>query len=82
MAFVIDDILLGPFKLVQWIAKELYEHGEAEMTDESVIRHHLLEIQMQFELDEISEQEYRNREDALMHRLDEIRKYKEEHEID
>ena len=77
MAFILDDILLAPVKGVHWIAKALHEHAEAEMTDESAIRQHLLDLQMQFERDEISEEEYIGQEDVLMKRLDEIRKHKE-----
>ena len=77
MAFIIDDILLGPCKVVAWIGKTLQEHAESEMTDESVIQQRLLDLQMRFECDEISEDEYVKQEDALMQRLDEIRKHKE-----
>ena len=55
MALILDDILLAPCKLVHWIGKELYEHAEAEVTDESVVRQHILELQMRFELDDSSE---------------------------
>jgi len=77
MALILDDILLGPCKLVHWIGKTLYEHAEAEVTDESVVRQQLLELQMRFELDDISEDEYQKQEDILMRRLEAIREYKE-----
>jgi len=77
MAFILDDILLAPVKGVHWIAKTLQEHAEAEMTDESGIQQRLLDLQMQFECYEISEEEYIEQEDVLMKRLDEIRKHKE-----
>ena len=77
MAFIIDDILLSPVKVITWIGKTLQEHAEAEMMDASAIQQRLLDIQMQFERDEIGEDEYIKQEDALMQRLGEIRKYKE-----
>jgi len=77
MAFLIDDILLAPCKVVAWIGKTLQEHAESEMTDESALRQRLLDLQMQFERDEISEEEYIKQEDDLMQRLGEIRKHKE-----
>ena len=77
MAFILDDILLAPCKFVTWIADKLREQAISEMTDESALRQRLLDLQMQFELGEISDREYRSREDAVMRRLDEIRKYKE-----
>ena len=80
MAFIVDDILLGPVKLVKWIGEKLHESAEQEVTDESVIQEQLLELQMRYELDEITEEEYAKGEDRLMARLDSIRKYKEEKE--
>ena len=82
MALVLDDIALAPCKLVYWIGKELYEHAEAEMTDESIVRHRLLELQMRFELDDITEDEYQEGEDILMRRLDAIKEYKKERGLD
>ena len=77
MAFILDDILLAPCKFVSWIGQRLYDEAELQLTDESVIQRRLLELQSQFEQGEISEEEYIDQEDALMRRLDEIRKYKE-----
>lgn len=82
MALVVDDILLAPFKLVHWIGKELYEHAESQVTDESAVRRQLLELQMRLELDDISEDEYQRQEAILMHRLDAIREYKESRGLD
>jgi len=82
VAFVLDDILLAPCKLVHWIGKELYEHAEAQVTDESAVRRELLELQMRFELDDITEDEYQEGEDVLMRRLDAIREYKESRGLD
>ena len=80
MAFVVDDILLGPVKLVKWIGEKLHESAEREVTDESVIQEELLELQMRYELDEITEDEYLKAEDRLMARLAAIREYKEQKE--
>ena len=77
MAFILDDILLAPAKLACWLARTLREQAEAELTDESVIHQNLLELQTRFELGEISQEEFLDAEGALMHRLDEIRRYKE-----
>jgi len=82
MSLILDDILLGPCKLVHWIGNKVREQAEAELTDESVIRERLLDLQMRFELDEISKEQYRDQEDALMRRLEQIREYKEQRGID
>ncbi|MCM2357407.1 MAG: gas vesicle protein GvpG [Geobacteraceae bacterium] len=77
MIFLLDDILLSPLKGVGWLADKLVGMAEAELTDDSRVQEALLELQMRLELEEITEEEYLNRETALMERLEEIRKYKE-----
>ncbi len=77
MAFLLDDILLAPCNFVTWIGRTLYDQGEGEITDESVIHDRLLELQTQFELEKLSEEEFLRQESALMRRLNEIHKYKE-----
>jgi len=78
MAFIIDDILLSPLKLTVWIGKKLWESAYQEMTDESKIHEELLQLQMRYEVGEISEEEYEKEEARLMERLEAIRKMKEE----
>ena len=77
MAFLLDDILLSPCKLVHWVGKTLYERAEEQMTDDSAIRQELLEVQIRCELDEISEDECHRQEAVLMQRLNAVRAYKE-----
>lgn len=77
MSFLLDDILLAPVKFIDWIGKTLYEQAETEFTNESVIHQHLLDLQARFELEQISEAEFIEQENALMRRLDQIRRYKE-----
>ena len=78
MAFILDDILFSPIKGIVWVAQNLKDMAEAEMTDESKVHEDLMELQMRLELNEITEEEYQKRENDLMERLKEIRKYKEE----
>lgn len=77
MAFLIDDILLSPITLIKWIAEKIKEAAEEEMTDESKVQGEILELQMLYEIDEITEEEYQKKEAKLMERLEAIRKYKE-----
>jgi len=76
--FLIDDILLAPLKGVIWLGKKINEVVEKEMFDEGRIKEKLMELQMQFELDEIGEKEYKKQEKELLERLDASRKAKEE----
>ena len=77
MAFLVDDILLFPCKMVKWVGDNLHESAEDQLTDDSRVSEQLLELQMRYELDEISDEEYAQGETELMAELEAIRKYKE-----
>ncbi|MBI5747539.1 MAG: gas vesicle protein GvpG [Nitrospinae bacterium] len=76
--FLVDDILLAPLKGVIWIGEKLNELVEKEFSDEGRVKEKLMELQLKFELDKISEKEYNKQEAELLARLDAIRKTKEE----
>ncbi|MDZ4383224.1 MAG: gas vesicle protein GvpG [Thermodesulfovibrionia bacterium] len=76
--FIVDDILLAPLKGVIWIGEKISEMSEKEFSDEGLIKEKLMELQLRFEVDEISEEEYKKHEEELLARLDAIRKTKEE----
>ena len=76
--FLIDDILLAPLNGIIWLGKKINEVAEKEFSDEGLIKEKLMEVQMKFEMDEISEKEYNKQEAELLARLDAIRKAKEE----
>lgn len=76
--FLIDDILLVPLKGVIWLGKKINEVAEKEVSDEGRIKEKLMELQLKFELDEISEEEYNKQEKEFLERLDAIRKTNEE----
>lgn len=79
--FGLLDILfpvLLPIKGVAWIGQKLSEAAEQEITDESKVHEELLDLQMRFEMEEISLEEFRKSEQLLVERLEAIRKYKEE----
>ena len=78
MAFIIDDILLSPLKFTVWIAEKLRESAYNEMTDESRVHEELLQLQMRYEMEDISEEAYEIEEAGLMERLEAIREMKEE----
>ena len=76
--FLIDDILLAPLNGIIWLGKKINEVAEREFSDEGLIKEKLMEVQMKFEMDKISEKEYNKQEGDLLARLDAIRKAKEE----
>lgn len=79
--FGLLDILfpfLLPVKGVAWIGGKLKEAADQELTDESKVQDELLQLQMRFEMEELSLEEFRRREGLLVERLEAIRRYKEE----
>ena len=75
--FLIDDILLAPLKGVIFIAEKINEVIEKEMSDEGSIKERLMALQLKFEMDEITEEEYDEREDELLKLLGNIRDEKQ-----
>ena len=67
-----------PIKGIHFIAKKLSDMAEEDLTDISKIQEELLDLQMRYEMDEISEEEYNKKEVKLLERLEAIRKYEEE----
>ncbi len=72
MAFLLDDILLAPVNGVIWLGRKFDEVVQKEYSGEGRIKEQLMELQLRFELDEISEEEYNEREKELLARLDAI----------
>ena len=67
--FLIDDILLAPVNGFKFILRQVSEIANRELNDDTVIKEQLLELQMRYELEEISEEEYAEREAELFARL-------------
>ena len=76
--FIIDSILLAPLKGVVWLGQKLNEIAQNELNDDGRIKEELMALQLRFEMDEISEQEYDEKERELLERLDAIIKAKEQ----
>jgi hypothetical protein len=70
--FLIDSILLAPLKGVVWMGQKLSDIAENELSDKGRIKEELMRLQLQFELDEISEEEYNRKESELLDRLDAV----------
>lgn len=68
--FIIDDILLSPINGLLYIFKEIEKIAREEREDTSEkLKRELLEAQMLFETDKISEKEYSKREKNILERL-------------
>jgi uncharacterized membrane protein len=73
---VIDDILLLPFKGLFGIFEKIHEMAKKEVSDEKYTLEKLMELQLRYELDEISEEEYNREEVKLQAKLNAIREAK------
>ncbi len=72
--FIIDDILLAPVKGVVYIAKKIHELAEEDLADTGEkLKRELLDLQMLFETDQISEEEYQKKEKNILERLEALK---------
>jgi len=74
--FIIDDILMAPFNGIIFLAEKINEVIEKETSDEGTIKERLMALQLKFEMDEITEEEYDEREDELLKLLENTRENK------
>ncbi|MBC8231034.1 gas vesicle protein GvpG [bacterium] len=70
MALLVDDILLFPFKGILAIFKEIQKYADRELNDKEELQKKLLETQLLFEMGEMSEEEYNERETYILDRLE------------
>ncbi len=67
----------GPVAGIRWSLDKVMRVVREELTDDSGVKQELMELQMQLELGDIDDDEYVEREAALMQRLREVRMWKE-----
>ena len=68
--FLLDNILLAPLKGVMALGGKLNDMINHELSDPDKIKEQLMKLQLQFELDEINEEEFQRQEAELLSRLD------------
>ena len=70
--FLLDSILLAPLKGVVWLGGKINDVAEQELNDVGRVKEELMALQMRFEMDEITEQQYTEQERNLLDRLDRL----------
>jgi hypothetical protein len=70
VAFLLDDILLAPVNGIVWLGRKFDEVVQKEYSGKGRIKEELMRLQLRFELDEITEEEYNEQEKVLLARLD------------
>lgn len=75
---LIDDLLLAPLSGFKFVLRTLQRVAEEQYTDDAPLKERLLELQLQLEQGEISEQEYVDTEAGILRELREIENRKRE----
>ena len=78
---LLSNILLfpisGPVAGIKWSLRKVAQVVDEELTDDSTIKNELMQLQMQLELGDITDEEYVKREADIMARLREVRAWRE-----
>jgi hypothetical protein len=69
--------ITGPVAGIRWTLGKVQNVVEEELTDDTPVKQALMELQMQLELGDITDDEYVEREAALMAQLREVRAWRE-----
>src|SRR5712691_5492263 len=67
----------GPVAGIKWTLGKIAQVVDEELTDDTPIKQELMELQMQLELGDVDDDEYRRREADLMTRLRDVREWRE-----
>lgn len=70
---LIDDLLMLPGRFLGMVFKEIYNRVQEEVNDPVTVQKELIHLQLLYEMDEISLEEYDQREAELIARLHELR---------
>jgi len=80
--FVVDDILMAPFRGIFWVCKEIHQAVQDEVVNEAdALRMELSRLYMMLETGRISEEEFDNQEKMLLDRLDALEQSGSDEEI-
>jgi hypothetical protein len=71
--FLVDDIVLAPFRGIFWIMQEINNAAAQELGDESdAMTAQLSDLYMMLETGAITEREFEAQEADILHRLDQL----------
>jgi hypothetical protein len=69
--FLIDDLLLAPFRGIKFIAESVHDAAREEIENErQSLRDEINDLYMQLEIGEITEDEFEQREEEILDRLE------------
>ncbi|MGW4160916.1 gas vesicle protein GvpG [Streptomyces sp. NPDC004788] len=65
----------APFRGVGWVLDKVVQAAEQEYYDPGPVQEQLAELEREREAGRVSEEEFKDREESLLQRLEEIRAY-------
>jgi hypothetical protein len=65
----------GPIRGIIWIGEKISEQAEHEIYDEAGVREQLMQLELRYDLGEMSEEDYLAAEEILLERMRVIREY-------
>ncbi|MDQ6737130.1 MAG: gas vesicle protein GvpG [Gemmatimonadota bacterium] len=78
---LLSSILLapftGPWDGTMWTLDKVRRAVEEELTDDTAVKEDMMRLQLEVEAGDISDDEYLEREQAIMQRLREVRQWRE-----
>jgi len=69
---IVDDLLLFPITGLMSVFETIYNEANKEFADPELIQRKLMNLQLRFEMDEISLEDYTKQEAELTNRLNAI----------
>ena len=73
---LIDDLLLAPFSGFNFIMRTVLKVAEEQWTDDAPLKEQLLELQVQLEGGDITEEQYLEAEAAILREIREVQRRK------
>ena len=73
---LIDDLLLAPFSGFNFIMRTVLKVAEEQWTDDAPLKEQLLELQVQLESSDITEEQYLEAEAAILREIREVQRRK------
>ena len=74
--------ILGPIEGVIWIGEQIQERVDAEIDDRDNLQKQLLSLQLAFDLGDISEEEFEEKEEELLIKIQALEEEENAEEID
>ena len=74
--FLIDDLLLAPFKGFNFVMSTLRRVAEEQWADDAPLKEQLLALQLQLDEGELTEEQYLEAEGAILREIREVQRRK------